>query len=567
VAQLSNARKIGLVAVLLVAGLWVYQTFGTATLAVTSEPPGAVVRVDGRQQGITPLARLELDTGQHRLEVIHSHFAAHAETLNLARGDHEQRHIKMQPGEGTFELLSNPRGAWVEVDGERIAGRTPTRHTTVSGPHVIRMGQSERHVLEETHVVKDGQTLEVNFNLDIDPHGTLTMPTSPRDAKIEFVGETFQYKPAMRIPIGEYAIRVSRRGYIAQEFRYKVRYGNNLHTVNLARQFADLRVRSTLDNAEILVIYDQGGRTQRQLYEGVMRIPTGRVEVRARAMGHRTAHKRINMGAEGATIRFDLPKMDVEIGSVFSDPLKSGGRSPEMVIVPDGAFRMGDPDGTLSEKPARIVTITQPFAMSRTEVSIAAYLQFVRATGHPLNEKIQTEMPDNAVNYVSFADAAAYAAWLTEQTGYKYRLPSEAEWEYATRAGSETDYFYGDDPLQLCKYGNVADLATRERFREWDVLACNDGRVRPGPGGEYDPNPFGLYDVYGNVSEWVLDCGMPAYARAPSDGSPAEAGSGCGSHGFRGGSWDSTAAEVRSAYRNAASSAIDDRGIRLVREL
>ena len=91
--------------------------------------------------------------------------------------------------------------------------------------------------------------------------------------------------------------------------------------------------------------------------------------------------------------------------------------------------------------------------------------------------------------------------------------------------------------------------------------------VRPGPVGTYAPNPFGVYDIYGNVSEWVADCGMPDYAYAPRDGSAAREGSGCGTHGVRGGSWDSMAIEARSSYRNTASSANDDRGIRLVRVL
>ena len=101
----------------------------------------------------------------------------------------------------------------------------------------------------------------------------------------------------------------------------------------------------------------------------------------------------------------------------------------------------------------------------------------------------------------------------------------------------------------------------------WDVIRCDDGLVRPGPGGRYLPNAFGLHDMYGNVSEWVLDCGLPSYEDAPNDGSPAEEGAGCTSHGIRGGSWDSMAIEAKSAYRNTASNANDDRGIRLVREL
>ena len=85
--------------------------------------------------------------------------------------------------------------------------------------------------------------------------------------------------------------------------------------------------------------------------------------------------------------------------------------------------------------------------------------------------------------------------------------------------------------------------------------------------GTYQPNPFGVFDIYGNVSEWVLDCGMPGYAGSAGDGAPRNEGYGCPTHGFRGGSWDSTAIEARSSYRNTAANANDDRGIRLLRVL
>ncbi|NKB98328.1 MAG: SUMF1/EgtB/PvdO family nonheme iron enzyme [Pseudomonadales bacterium] len=563
---MNNNAKIGLGVVAVVSLFWAYQFFGTATVAVTSDPTGAIVRVDGRQRGLTPIDRLELETGTHKLEVLHTHFAGHVEAIDLSRGDHLTRHIKFELGEGTFEFLSNPRGAWVEVDGERAPGRTPVKLTTSSGPHVIRMGQEERHIVEETHTLKHGENLEVNFNLNIDPHGTLTITTSPRSAKIEFVGEDYEYEPRMRIRMGEYAIRISRSGYASQEFRYKVRYGENFHQVSLQRQLADLRVRAKPAGAELLVIYDDGGRTQRKTYSQAMRIPTGRVEVRARAPGHRTEHKRITMGANGASVSFNLKAMQVKPGSIIQDALKRGGKGPEMVILPDGQFVMGDANGSLSEKPERTVVITQPFSMSKVEVTVADYLAFTGATGHPVHAKMDRDDPSHPANYVSFKDAEAYADWLSDQTGNKYRLPSEAEWEYAARSGTSTDYFFGNDPLDLCTYGNVADLSARKRYREWDVIGCDDGLVRPGPGGSYEPNTFGLYDMYGNVSEWVLDCGLTVYASAPSDGSPSEQG-GCPSRGIRGGSWDSMAVEAKSAYRNAAASPNGDRGIRLVREL
>ncbi len=159
--------------------------------------------------------------------------------------------------------------------------------------------------------------------------------------------------------------------------------------------------------------------------------------------------------------------------------------------------------------------------------------------------------------------------YATRETGLispKYRLPTEAEWEYAARAGTSTDYFFGDRPEQACEYANLADRTTGRAFREWRVVDCEDGHVRMAPVAVLKPSAFGLHDMAGNVSEWVLECGMPSYKTAPNDGSVAK-GPACTSHGHRGGSWDSQPAELQSAYRNTSGSLNQDRGFRLVREL
>ncbi len=563
---MDNRIKIAVAAVVIVAAFWAYQTFGTATVAITSEPSGAVVRVDGRQRGITPIERLELDTGSHRLEVAHSHYATYVEGLSLRRGDHLQRAVKLEVGEGTYEFLSNPRGAWVEVDGERV-GRTPMKYTTASGPHVIGMGQEERYIVEETHTVKDGQTLEVNFNLNIDPHGSVTFTTFPRSAKVEFIGEDIVYKPKVRVQIGEYAIRVSAPGYVSQEFRYQVRYGNNLHEVNLQRDFGTLHVTVTPADAEVQVSYNEGGQTRRQTYRQAIQVPVGKVEVRARALGYRTSFRSIRLGNKGATVRFNLEQMSVRPGQVIRDVLRGGGQGPEVVVIPAGQFQMGDANGPPSEQPVRTVTLTQPFAVARYETTVGEYLKFAQAVGRRVHELINVDAPEVAMTHVSVQDATAYAEWLSVQTGQKYRLLSEAEWEYVARAGTSGPYFFGDNPLDLCTYANVADRSTRKRYRDWDTLNCDDGIQRLGAVGTLQPNPFGLYDIYGNVAEWVADCGMPDYARAPSDGSAASEGIGCTSNGIRGGSWDSMATEATSTYRLTGANANDDRGIRLLREL
>lgn len=554
-------------AVLLFSLYWAYQWFGTATIEITSEPPGAIVTVDSRQRGITPLDRVEVDSGSHGVIVEHSHYKPYRERLSLRRGDHEKRHIVLLPGEGTLELLSNPRGAWVEVDGERVSGRTPTQLVTSSGPHEIKMGQEERHIIAQMQTLKHGQTLEVNFNLNIDPHGSLTIVTKPRGAKVTFLDVEETYAPNMRLRMGEYAFRVTRSGYVSQEFRYKVRYGTNLHTVNLQRGYGSLVVRAKPPSAEATVRYDLNGKTKQLSYQANMQVPIGRVEVRARAIGYRTLHRNITMGLKGATVNFNLKPMQVQTGQELSDRLRSGSLAPTMVIVPAGEFIMGDNDGPFSEKPERTVTLTQPFAVSKTEVRIADYLLFAKATGRAMPVKLNTQNPNSAMAYVSYEDAYRYVNWLSKETGEKYRLLSEAEWEYVARAGSTLDYFFGNDPLQLCQFANVADKAAQQNYSEWQILDCNDGMVRVGPVGQLAANPFGLYDIYGNVSEWVSDCGMESYERARRDGAPTEEGLNCASHGYRGGSWDSAAAEAKSAYRNSASTAIDDRGIRIARDL
>ncbi len=117
---------------------------------------------------------------------------------------------------------------------------------------------------------------------------------------------------------------------------------------------------------------------------------------------------------------------------------------------------------------------------------------------------------------VSWNDARAYAQWLSRKTAKRYRLPTEAEWEYAARAGSVAARYWGDDPVQTCRFANVAD---QSRFQTWGFgqrHECTDGHYFTAPAGGYSPNRFGLYDMLGNVWEWTEDCWNANYAGAPT---------------------------------------------------
>ena len=153
---------------------------------------------------------------------------------------------------------------------------------------------------------------------------------------------------------------------------------------------------------------------------------------------------------------------------------------------------------------------------------------------------------------VSWDDAQAYVAWLSAKTGHVYRLPTEAEWEYAARAGTTTARYFSDNPAELCRYTNVGDLDYSEQHPGDSGVnrACRDGYAFTSPVGSFPPNQFGLYDMLGNVNDWTEDCWNANYSGAPTDGTAWQSGD-CGRRVVRGGSWDMDLSGVRSANRRS----------------
>ena len=246
----------------------------------------------------------------------------------------------------------------------------------------------------------------------------------------------------------------------------------------------------------------------------------------------------------------------LQSGVVFRDRLRSAGEGPAMVVLPTGSFRMGDLDGSgkKNERPVHTVTISRPIAMCQYPVMFADYDRLVAATGtewhvHESRRFLKTlfgrklKQPFDAtwgrgrrpVINVSWYEAKAYAAWLSEQTNKRYRLPSESEWEYAARAGTETAYSWGDE-IGV----NLAN--SRDSGSKWS-------KKQTSPVGSFAPNYFGLYDMHGNVWEWVEDCWHDNYEGVPSDGSAWTSDDDSDERVVRGGSWLYGPRYMRSAYR------------------
>ncbi|OGT34061.1 MAG: hypothetical protein A2W28_04525 [Gammaproteobacteria bacterium RBG_16_51_14] len=241
--------------------------------------------------------------------------------------------------------------------------------------------------------------------------------------------------------------------------------------------------------------------------------------------------------------------------NTIQDPLKSGGKGPMLVVIPDGLFEMGSPGSSryAEERPRHTVKVRK-FAVSQYEVTFAEYNAFATASGRRIPDNLFLELEIHPVIFVTWDDAYYYTKWLSEQTGKKYRLPSEAEWEYMASGGKKSSFWWGYD----------------EEPKRAHCFGCGDGLDprKPAKIGSFEPNQFGVYDTAGNVAEWVDDCWHENYDGAPGSGEVWEGGD-CAYRLVRGGAYSSPPQSLRSAKRDKfkSDSIYDHIGIRVVREI
>jgi formylglycine-generating enzyme required for sulfatase activity len=239
----------------------------------------------------------------------------------------------------------------------------------------------------------------------------------------------------------------------------------------------------------------------------------------------------------------------------------------EFVPIPSGCFEMGSPDSEVgryeNEGPVHKVCLER-FELGRFAVMQRQWRRVMVLNAGPAEYKGN----DRPVESVSWDEVHQFVRLMTLFGRAHYRLTSEAEWEYAARAGTTTARYWGERAEHVCPYENTADLSYRTQYPDAVVADCDDGYIHTAPVGKFKPNPFGLYDMLGNVAEWVEDCYVKSYVGAPNDGS-AFSTPNCGARAIRGGSWDSTPREVRAAYRYyySAGGRLDDIGFRLAKTI
>ena len=664
---------------------------GNAMLKVNSEPSDVEVWIDGQFLARTPPWTLRnLRAGAYTVELRHPYYETRSfEAQNLIDGEVKEIRGKLERATGKLTVLSEPEGAWIELDGRRLDARTPTTIESPSGIVELTLrAEGYRHKAETVVIPKEEEgkpTLVREWILEQIPYGTLTLVLEPPDAQvtlpeiepayrpgmhlvegpvrvqlrhvgyrdetrtIEVSGDTLEriamaavpqpftvkatpdnatieidniaepYRAGMSLARGDYEVRVTAPGYFQQEETVSHGSRPTIHNIELSR-FAPFSLVTTPETATVefkdaSLVYRPGmpleegeyrllvsaprhhsqeltvthGRqsTRRSVvlesfptfavsttpsratveidnitepYQvGGMFLEPGEYHIRVSASGYAEYRETIRHGDEPTLHSVRLERVP---GENFADELSSGGKGPEMVLIPQGRFQMGclaRRGCEDNETPVRFVDI-RSFALSKNEVTFDQWDACVLEDGcngyRPYNEGWgRGERP---VINVSWEDAQAYVAWLSEETGEEYRLPTEAEWEYAARAETETPYSWGR--VIATNQANCTNLD--------DSGGCGDQWEKTAPVGSFSANEFGLHDMHGNVLEWVEDCWNDSYRGAPTDGSARHEVE-CSFRVLRGGSWNSTSLQLRSAFRyhGSPSSGTDTIGFRVAQTL
>jgi formylglycine-generating enzyme required for sulfatase activity len=365
-------------------------------------------------------------------------------------------------------------------------------------------------------------------------------PPAPENAlSREKKGFSFVPGPRMRLALGGAALFIA--------------------GVLLGYQFASNSASS--DQSRLSRVLAQNAELQRQLEEAAQQTETEPATEPGSAIDKATARNDMEQPPVDAPIVNDAASLRTEPRvadnlTVFRDQWAPGQYAPQMVVIPEGRFRMGDLHGRGddNEYPVHEVILDTRFALSRFEVTFEEYDLFAQETGRTLPNDEGWGRGTQPVVNVSWHDAQAYTRWLAAKTGEPYRLPTEAEWEYVARAGTETIYWWGDEA--------TAGMAVCDGCgTEWDAL-------KPAPVGSVPANPWGVHDLNGNVDEWVQDCYAQSYDSVPTDGQALEI-NGCQHRVMRGGSWFDIPRVIRSAsrYRHPPDTRRNSWGFRVALDL
>lgn len=560
-------------------------------LSFESSPEGAQVLIDGELLGTTPLSAQPVPAGARELRILAERYLPYLETVEVTGMEVAQGFsVELEPAWANIAISSVPVGATVYVDGEE-RGQTPALLEILQGEHMVELRLPRFQSWEQTLSVSAGahQNLEPVTLLPAD--GMLELSSRPAGANVTVDGE-FQGQTPITLsldPDGEHRVAVFKPGY-KRATRTVALDPEEIRelSITLTPRLGEVQVLVTPAQAEVFV----GGRSQGRGNQSLS-LPAYEQVLEVKLPGYRSQRQRFTPrpGIQQVIPVNLMTEAEAKLAELKPEIRTAAGQSLKL-FTPAGSFTMGasrrEP-GRRSNEVLRPVELTRLFYLGTHEVTNAQFRQWRADHNSGLVEGNSLNRDEQPVSAVSWEDAALYCNWLSEREGlpafYKilngrvvgfeptshgYRLPTETEWAWAARVKGDTllKYPWGESFPPTRAVENYADTSSSYITGRY-VNKYNDGFPTSAPVGSFDPNHNGLYDMGGNVAEWVHDIytltGSDAAAQGVTEKDPLGAQTGS-NNVIRGASWaQGTVTELRLSFRDYGQRGRDDVGFRVAR--
>ncbi len=560
-------------------------------ISIHSQPPGAAVILDGEHLGDTPLEALELPAGEYPLEFRHPRYLPLATTLTVAGRDRAETFAQaLSPAWASITIDSEPAGAEVVVDGEP-AGITPATLDLLQGERQLLLRLPGFATWQGELTVTAGEDSALDTVQLLPAAGILELSSSPSGANVTLDGE-FQGRTPLSLslePGRAQRLMLTRPGYRRHSATVQLQAGaRESKSITLTAELGTIDLRVSPPEAEVRVNGRLLGRGSQSLS-----LPAVEHRVEVSLAGYRSSSQRLTPrpGLE-QRIEVDLQtEQEAKLSRLQPEVTTALGQTLRLFIPGESGpaeFTMGasrrEP-GRRANEVLRPVNLRRMFYLQTTEVSNAQFRQFLAShnsgqiQGNSLNREHQP------VAQVSWQQAAQFCNWLSRRegldpfyteaqgivTGFRaestgYRLPTEAEWSWAARVDGERQltYPWGDTFPPTTAVENYADSSSAYVTGR-TISGYNDGQVVSATVGSFPPNHHGLFDMGGNVAEWVHDVYQisPANAAAETDPTGPQSGD---NYVIRGASWAlGRLSELRLSYRDYGQAGRDDVGFRIAR--
>lgn len=534
--------------------------------------------------------------GEYTIEVTADGYKTLNKTFDIRDKD-VSLDLKLSKDEYPLTIRTSPKNARVQI--LNIRDRYKSGIMLAPGKYKIKVSARNYRSRTVEYSISN-QALNKTINL-IEDRYTITVRSQPASAAVRILEPRMDYKPGQKLNPGTYRIQISAPGYKPQTRVVGLKNKNAVLDVKLGEEIYTLTVKTTPENAQVKILdypeeYVAGmklipGRYQLEVtaenyaplqqwvtitdkdesvfvllkeklmtlkvetdppganisivdypseYKDGVQLPSGMYTVQATKKDFQVSEQRITVGKQDVILKMKLKyKKVLRTDHSFE---------PDMIVVPTGSFMLGSSSNEKgrsgNEGPQTRVRISKPFAISKTEITFEQYDRFAQETGRERPSDGGWGRRTRPVINVSWNDAEDYAKWLSKRTGKNYKLPSEAQWEYAAKAGGNTPFNTGG-----CISPKQANYDGDYGYRDC-AKGVNRGKTMRA--GSFSPNRFGLLDMHGNVWEWTDDCWNSSHKRAPLNGGTRTSGS-CGNRVIKGGAWDSIPKDMRTSARSYSS--------------